>query len=59
MTGRSFQIDQLGRCCTGKIMKYDPRTGHRIKDEKTAVICAGLMPRYLWIATVLETTNHS
>lgn len=95
-----FQIDQLGRCRTGKIMKYDPETGHRIKDEntpgritwvhslmkqsgqlprdwelsqclfgehlllenpgrpvalveseKTAVICAGLMPRYLWLAT--------
>ncbi|MBP5506080.1 MAG: hypothetical protein J6X89_08295 [Bacteroidales bacterium] len=95
-----FQIDKDGRCRTGKIMKYDPETGHRIKDpntpgritwvhslmktsgqlpddwqltqclfgehllkeypgkpvalvesEKTAVICAGLMPRYLWLAT--------
>lgn len=95
-----FQIDKLGRCRTGKVMKYDPDTGHRIKDEntpgritwvhslmkqsgqlprdweltqclfgehlllenpgmpvalveseKTAVICAGLMPRYLWLAT--------
>ena len=95
-----FQIDSLGRCRTGKIMKYDPDTGHRIKDpdvpgrinwihslmkrsgqlpkdwelsqclfgehmllghpgmpvalvesEKTAVICAGLMPKYLWLAT--------
>ena len=95
-----FQIDAQGRCRTGKIMKYDPDTGHRIKDpdvpgritwvhslmkqsgtlpadweltqclfgehllprhpdmtvalvesEKTAVICAGLMPNYLWLAT--------
>ena len=95
-----FQIDAQGRCRTGKIMKYDPDTGHRIKDpdvpgritwvhslmkqsgtlpadwdltqclfgehllprhpdmtvalvesEKTAVICAGLMPSYLWLAT--------
>ena len=95
-----FQIDKLGRCRTGKIMKYDPETGHRIKDEnvpgritwvhslmkklgrlpddwtltqclfgehllaeypdkpvalveseKTAFICAGLMPKYLWLAT--------
>ena len=95
-----FQLDIDGRCRTGKIMKYNPETGHRIKDEscpsritwvhslmkssgqlpadwqltqclfgehllrqypgkavalveseKTAVICAGLMPKYLWLAT--------
>ena len=95
-----FQLDLGGSCRTGKIMKYDPETGHRIKDEncpgrinwvhslmkasgqlpreweltqflfgehllrqypgkvvalveseKTAVICAGLMPRFLWLAT--------
>ena len=95
-----FQIDVQGRCRTGKVMKYDRSTGHRIKDEatrgritwihslmkysgalpqdwqltqclfgehllpkhprravalveseKTAVICAGLMPQYVWLAT--------
>lgn len=95
-----FQIYAEGRCRTGKMMMYDPETGHRIKDpdkpgrinwvhavmkrvgqlpedweltqclfgehllplypdkpvalvesEKTAVICAGLMPRFLWLAT--------
>ena len=95
-----FQIDTQGRCRTGKIMKYNPSTGHRIKDEnipsnitwvhsllkargnlppswtltqclfgehllpqypqrkvalveseKTAVICAALMPSYVWLAT--------
>lgn len=95
-----FQIDINGNCRTGKIMKYNPETGHRIKDpdipgritwvhslmkqsgqlpadwtltqclfgehllpqypdlpvaivesEKTAIICAGLMPKYLWLAT--------
>ena len=95
-----FQLDIRGRCRTGKIMKYDAETGHRIKDEsqpsritwvhslmkqsgqlpadwqltqclfgehllaqhpektvalveseKTAVICAGIMPRFLWLAT--------
>lgn len=95
-----FQIDAEGRCRTGKMMMYDPETGHRIKDpdkpgrinwvhavmkrvgqlpedweltqclfgghllplypdkpvalvesEKTVVICAGLMPRFLWLAT--------
>ncbi len=95
-----FQIDARGRCRTGKIMKYDPETGHRIKDErtngrinwahslmkrsgalpedwqltqclfgehllaghpdkpvalveseKTAVICAAMMPEYVWLAT--------
>jgi len=30
-----FQIDVEGRCRTGKIMKYDPETGHRVKDERT------------------------
>ena len=95
-----FQIDAAGKCRTGKIMKYNPDTGHRIKDEsvpsritwvhsvlksrgllppswtltqclfgehllqkypvkkvalveseKTAVICAALMPQYVWLAT--------
>lgn len=95
-----FQIDVQGRCRTGKIMMYNPETGHRIKDpevpgrvtwvhsmmkkagqlpadwelsqclfgehllalypgkpvglvesEKTAVIAAGLMPKYVWLAT--------
>ncbi len=95
-----YQLDIQGRCRTGKIMQYDPETGHRIKDEnvpgritwvhslmkilgqlpeswelsqclfgehllaeypdkpvalveseKTAVICAGLMPKFIWLAT--------
>lgn len=101
-----WQMDILGRCRTGKVMKYDPESGHRVKDErvagrvnwvhavlkrqditpprwllpadwelsqclfgehllsrypdktvalveseKTAVICAGLMPKHLWLAT--------
>ena len=95
-----FQLDLQGRCRTGKIMKYNPQTGHRIKDpatphridwvhsrlkyagklpaswtltqclfgehllsahpdktvalvesEKTAVICAGILPKFLWLAT--------
>lgn len=27
-----YQIDGQGRCRSGKVMKYDPITGHRIKD---------------------------
>ena len=95
-----LQIDQDNLCRTGKIMQYNPATGHRIKDpnnpgrinwlhsilkrrkqlppdwqltqclfgehllpqhqdktvalvesEKTAIICAALMPQYLWLAT--------
>ena len=95
-----LQIDQDNQCRTGKIMQYNPTTGHRIKDpdkpgrinwlhsvlkrrkqlppdwqltqclfgehllpqhpdktialvesEKTAIICAALMPQYLWLAT--------
>ena len=95
-----LQIDQDNQCRTGKIMQYNPTTGHRIKDpnkpgrinwlhsilkrrkqlppdwqltqclfgehllpqhqdktvalvesEKTAIICAAIMPQYLWLAT--------
>ena len=95
-----FQVDINGNCRTGKIMKYNPVTGKRVKDpdakfkinwvhsllkksgtldeswqltqclfgehllpqhpdkpialvesEKTAIICSGLMPQYLWLAT--------
>ena len=93
-----YQIDSQGRFRGGKIMRYDPETGHRIKDvdipvdwvhtrlkrsghiqqawelsqclfgehlirryperliclveaEKTAIIAAGFMPEYLWLAT--------
>ena len=28
-----YQIDVKGRCRTGKVMKYDPVTGHRIKGD--------------------------
>ena len=28
-----FQFDIQGRCRGGKIIPYDPETGHRIKDE--------------------------
>ena len=100
-----FQIDREGRCRTGKVMNYDPVTGHRIKDdtskcpitwihalmkrkgllpeewelsqclfgehllskypdrtvalvesEKTAVICAGFIPEYVWLATGGKTS---
>ena len=95
-----YQIDTQSRIRTGKVMKYDPETGHRIKDEntkgritwvhsllkysgqlpqewtltqclfgahllplfpekpvalveseKTAIICAGLIPKCIWLAT--------
>ena len=95
-----FQVDINGNCRTGKIMKYNPATGKRVKDpdakfkinwvhsllkksgtldeswqltqclfgehllpqhpdkpialvesEKAAIICSGLMPQYLWLAT--------
>lgn len=93
-----YQIDAQGRYRAGKIMQYNPSTGHRIKDsgipvdwvharlkkqgslpeswtvsqclfgehllsrmpdaivclvesEKTAVICTGFCPQYLWLAT--------
>ena len=94
-----YQIDKDGRCRTGKVMKYNRKTGRRIKDdsvkipitwvhsllkqqgvltkewelkqclfgehllqkypdkavclveaEKTAIICSGFMPEYVWVA---------
>lgn len=30
-----YQIDMQGRCRSGKVMKYNRETGHRIKDETT------------------------
>ncbi len=30
-----YQIDSQGRCRTGKVMKYNPDTGHRIKDPNS------------------------
>ena len=95
-----FQIDFNGHCRGGKIIRYNPETGHRIKDdsskipvdwihprlkaqgiipqgwtmtqclfgehllarypdrivalveaEKTAIIGAGFIPEYVWVAT--------
>ena len=39
-----FQIDQEGRCRTGKIMKYDAETGHRIKDPNVPGALLGFIP---------------
>ena len=42
-----LQIDKAGQCRTGKIMQYDPTTGHRIKDPN--------MPgRINWLHTTLK-----
>lgn len=95
-----YQIDTQGRIRAGKIIRYNPETGHRIKDdtsripvdwvhtrlkkrgdlaqswtlnqclfgehllpqrpdaivclveaEKTAVICSGFLPDFVWVAT--------
>ena len=93
-----YQKDRQGRYRGGKVIQYDPHTGHRVKHtdfpvywihqsfqrkglipqdwkmtqclfgehlldqypnqivclveaEKTAVICAGFMPEYTWLAT--------
>ncbi|MDD2426404.1 MAG: DUF6371 domain-containing protein, partial [Bacteroidales bacterium] len=42
-----YQIDTEGRCRTGKIMKYDRQTGHRIKDEKVG-------GRITWVHSILK-----
>lgn len=45
-----FQIDAEGRCRTGKMMLYDPETGHRIKDE-------GKPGRINWVHAVMKRTG--
>ena len=46
-----FQIDKLGRCRTGKVMKYDPETGHRIKDPD--VPC-----RITWVHSLMKQSGQ-
>ena len=45
-----YQIDTEGRCRTGKIMKYDQQTGHRIKDEKVGW-------KITWVHSVLRLSK--
>ena len=42
-----YQLDTEGRCRTGKIMKYDRKTGHRVKDEKVG-------GKITWVHSVLR-----
>ena len=42
-----YQFDLLGRCRTGKVMKYNPDTGKRIKDESQP-------GRITWVHTLLK-----
>lgn len=43
-----FQIDTDGNCRTGKIMKYNEKTGHRIKDESIPF-------RITWVHSILKS----
>ena len=45
-----YQLDTEGRCRTGKIMKYDRKTGHRIKDEKVG-------GKITWVHTILRLSK--
>lgn len=42
-----YQIDGKGRCRTGKVMKYNPETGHRIKD-------ASVKTPITWVHSLLK-----
>ena len=46
-----FQLDKLGRCRTGKIMKYDPETGHRIKDPDVP-------SRITWVHSLMKQSGQ-
>ena len=46
-----LQLDLNGNCRTGKIMQYDPTTGHRIKDE-------AVPGRISWLHTRLKRRHQ-
>lgn len=46
-----FQIDIDGNCRTGKIMKYDPETGKRVKDENAK-------GKINWVHSVMKYAGH-
>ena len=41
-----WQIDVNGRCRTGKIMLYDPKTGHRVKNPTSKVMWVHKLPMF-------------
>lgn len=45
-----YQIDSKEQCRTGKVMKYDPSTGHRIKDTEAKTPIT-------WIHSILKKQN--
>ncbi len=46
-----YQIDIEGRCRTGKIMKYNRMTGHRIKDENVG-------GKITWVHSILKKSSN-
>ena len=46
-----YQLDKEGRCRTGKIMKYDRKTGHRIKDEQVG-------GKITWVHAILRLSKN-
>ena len=44
-----YQFDIQGRCRGGKIIPYDPETGHRIKDDR--------FPPLMWVHTNLKAAH--
>ena len=40
-----FQIDRNGHCRGGKIIRYNPETGHRIKDDASKIPVDWIHPR--------------
>ena len=42
-----YQIDRQGKCRTGKVMKYNPQTGRRIKDDTAK-------PPITWVHSLLK-----
>lgn len=45
-----YQYDIMDRCRTGKIIPYDPHTGHRIKD--------GSVPAAMWVHSRLKALHQ-
>ena len=45
-----YQFDFRDRCRAGKIIPYNPRTGHRIKD--------GSVPAAMWVHSILKALHQ-
>lgn len=54
-----FQVDLQGRCRGGKIIRYNPETGHRIKDDNSKIPVDWIHPRLKKAGVIPESWTMS